>query len=244
MSDVTAGPAPVSASSENCDLSLRLIARRGSLLHSPMSADRLAEADPAATIFQSHTWLSLWWKHFSRKTDRLAILLCYSNGTLVGAAPFFLRTIRFAGWPVQRQLRLLGSGEVFSNTFGIFLDDGPSDYLNILAIPAYESKVTRAIERAIVNGTVSCDRLELLNIPDGSPLRHLFQHETSGVLFARAVTGADVCPYLPTPSRRRIFAKHFPEYPEEIFTAFPRPDERTVFSLTRGLNACRSDRGS
>jgi CelD/BcsL family acetyltransferase involved in cellulose biosynthesis len=188
-------------------LSLRLITDAGDFPALADAWDRLAEKSPTATIFQSHAWLSLWWKHFSRRSDRLMIMLFYQNDSLVGAAPFFLRTIRFAGIAAQRQLRLLGSGEVFANTFGLFLDDGPSDYLDILALPGQASRVIAALETAICSGTVSCDRIEMLNIPETSPLRSLFTDPAATHGFARTSTEADICPYLPTPASKEGYLR-------------------------------------
>ena len=204
---VVTGASPVPAPADRGEPVMQLITGADEFLSIGAAWDRLALGDPASTIFQSHTWLRLWWKYFSRKSDRLAVMLFSVDGALIGAAPLFLRTWRVAGWPVQHQLRLIGSGELSGNSFGMFLDDGPSDYLNILALPGWSAVVVSMIERAILDGTVPCDRLELLNIPEGSPLRGLFRSDARAGEYAGSSTGADICPYLPAPAGKEEFLR-------------------------------------
>jgi CelD/BcsL family acetyltransferase involved in cellulose biosynthesis len=208
ITEFTADRFPPNGNGIRPPLSSRLITDAGEFTALADTWDELADACPTATIFQSHTWLTLWWKHFSRRSDRLMIILFHQNGRLVGAAPLFLRTIRLAGFSVQRQLRLLGSGEVFGDTFGFFLDDGPSDYLDILALSGYESRLIAALETAIGRGPVSCDRLELLNVPEGSPLRSLLQGTGDAPRFTGGATEADICPYLPAPASKEEYLRN------------------------------------
>ncbi|MEW2357922.1 GNAT family N-acetyltransferase [Spirillospora sp. NPDC029432] len=57
----------------------------------------LYERSPAATPFQSHAWLSSWWRNYGTP-DGLRLFLVRRRGVLVAAAP--LMTVRRFGFPV------------------------------------------------------------------------------------------------------------------------------------------------
>src|SRR5262249_26056343 len=51
-----------------------------------------------ATAFQSHEWLSRWWKHFGNNPScELHIVLFFRGDRLAGIAPMFLESTRIAG---------------------------------------------------------------------------------------------------------------------------------------------------
>ncbi len=71
-----------------------------------------------ATPFQHPGWVLPWWKYFG--SGRLFVIAVRDRGTLVALAPMFLHA-----WQERRQITLLGTGR--------------SDYLDVIADPAYAS---------------------------------------------------------------------------------------------------------
>jgi CelD/BcsL family acetyltransferase involved in cellulose biosynthesis len=84
---------------------------------------RIAAASPRATVFQSWEWNAAWWRHNGRG-KRLWAQVYTDNGAVIGLSALYLpsplaplRTARFVG-------------------------TGGSDYLDIIAAPGYEDRVS------------------------------------------------------------------------------------------------------
>jgi CelD/BcsL family acetyltransferase involved in cellulose biosynthesis len=148
-----------------------------------------------ATIYQTYEWQSLWWRHFGGASGRaLHVVLVRDGRTLVGIAPFFLERATVLGRTVRTHLSLLGVGNAFHASRGMFLDDGPSDYLDILALPGYAPAVAERLcahvrERAV-------DEIELLNARPGGFVREALLPALAAAGIEHAATAADVCPHL------------------------------------------------
>lgn len=82
--------------------------------------DRLLEACPDSTPFQSYEWLLAWWKRFGQ--GRLMTLALRAGGELRGLAPLYVN-----------------NGEV------LFIGSGVSDYLGVLLDPSIEVPGAQAV---------------------------------------------------------------------------------------------------
>ncbi|MFC1443745.1 GNAT family N-acetyltransferase [Streptacidiphilus sp. N1-10] len=80
--------------------------------------DALVDRCAAATPFQSHAWLSSWWRSYGRP-GRLRVVTVRRDGVLVGAAPLMLR---------RRGLPLLsGVGQGLTDFLDVLLDDAHAE---------------------------------------------------------------------------------------------------------------------
>jgi len=157
-------------------------------------------ASAMSTAYQTHEWASLWWKHFGGKShQRLFILVLRCDNVMIGIAPFIMEHETLLGASLHRRLTLIGSGTAFQDSFGMFLDDGPSDYLDMIVAPGYESQATQAIAEYLHQSNHRIDEMALLNIPQESIVVSMLvpAFEKSG--FTCTARRADVCPYLPVP---------------------------------------------
>ena len=93
--------------------------------------NRMLEANPAASIFQTPEWLASWWQAYGQNRNFLALVFENSVGDVVGIVPFFSDQIPFVGYGLKT-LRMVGAGS------------GDSDGLNIITAPGYENDCTKA----------------------------------------------------------------------------------------------------
>jgi CelD/BcsL family acetyltransferase involved in cellulose biosynthesis len=152
-----------------------------------------------STVYQTHEWASLWWKHYGTKSCRLFVLVLRSENAAVGIAPFFVEEKTVGNIVMHRRIALMGSGTAFQNSFGVFFDDGPSDYLDIMAAPGYESLVMRTMADYLCRSTDRIDDLVLVNIPQESAIRSILIPAMEVDGFVCRQSRGDVCPYLPVP---------------------------------------------
>jgi CelD/BcsL family acetyltransferase involved in cellulose biosynthesis len=92
------------------------------------------------TVFQTFDWQWLWWKYFGRKLQ-LNILLFRRGRRLIGIAPVYVDVHSVFGVPLYRQLRFMGGGVRDLRSQWSLAEFGPSDYLDIVALPEYEEEV-------------------------------------------------------------------------------------------------------
>lgn len=74
--------------------------------------DDLVSRCAAPLLFQTHQWVTCWWRHFGRPRGvrdqaRLFVLVVRENGRLTAAAPFYTELVEIAGVRA-RTLRFLG----------------------------------------------------------------------------------------------------------------------------------------
>ncbi|MBI4547769.1 MAG: GNAT family N-acetyltransferase [Ignavibacteriae bacterium] len=154
----------------------------------------------SATIYQTHEWLSIWWKYYGSQPNRsLYILLFRYFGKLVGVTPLCLQNDNVFGLCLDRRLTFLGSGEAFGKSFGIFFDDGPSDYLDIIILPGFEIEVCHCLLTYLKEFGNFYDTIELVNAkPYGTLMKELVPRlEQYG--FSHKVSQAEVCSQLHVP---------------------------------------------
>ncbi len=153
--------------------------------------------ESSSTIFQTYEWLSTWWDYFGKQHGRtLQLLLIYDDQRLVGIAPLFVKTAYIFGRPAYRCLCLVGSGDAFNRSFGMFLDDGPSDYLDIIVHPQFTSAAAQHLSEYLKNNSSSFDEIELLNLPQGSFIHTSLLPALRISGYVCTVTEADECPRL------------------------------------------------
>ncbi len=122
-----------------------------------------------ASVYQTFEWNVAWWKALGESPNRrLHLLLFRDRQRIVGIAPFFEEELRLFGATVSRRLSLLGSGMAFNKSFGIFFDDGPSDFLDIISSPGYEQGVAASLAKYVKEHQSVYDEVELLNAPETS----------------------------------------------------------------------------
>lgn len=141
-------------------------------LESPWKA--LAAASERASIFQTYEWSAAWWAH-NRQGKSLRGVLVYEGERAVGLAPLFQ------------------SGGVLQ-----VVGTGGSDYLDLLALPGYESAVGEAIATWLQETRHRWLWADFQQAPPESivaklPGAQLWQGET--------------CPYLPLPATYPEFLK-------------------------------------
>jgi CelD/BcsL family acetyltransferase involved in cellulose biosynthesis len=94
----------------------------------------------SVTIFQTFDWQWLWWKHFGEGL-RLHILLFRLGNKLVGIAPLYVDVHSLLGIRLYDQLKLIGGGVRDWKSQWNLSEYGPSDQLDFIALPGFESEV-------------------------------------------------------------------------------------------------------
>lgn len=163
--------------------------------------NRLTKEAPS-TIYQTFGWLSTWWNFFGNDQRRKLHIITFCNHEmeLVGLAPMFEERVTVAGIPLHTSLRMLGCGEAFGISGGMFLDDGPSDFLDWIVHPEYEKEIADAFVASWIKGPVA-ERIEFVNArPDSYIVRILLPSLHGHGIAARSVR-ADICSSMPIPDR-------------------------------------------
>lgn len=194
----------------------------------------LAETS-AATIFQTHEWLFLWWKHFgAEKNRRLHIIVFRYDGNIVAIAPLFSQTAAFLGIRFLNRVSLIGSGSAFGISSGMFLDDGPSDYLDFIVHPGFEEEVSSAFTDHVKKNTETFGTMEFVNLkPASFIMRSLLPFLKTHGLTCKA-SQADSCPYLVVPSSiDEYFKRISPSVRRRLQQARKAAAEKTLYATTK-----------
>jgi CelD/BcsL family acetyltransferase involved in cellulose biosynthesis len=89
------------------------------------SWDRLLQANPASSIFQTPEWLAAWWKAFHGDKELLGLVFADAEGNTLGIAPLYREQNSFFGRTLTT-LRMVGAGS------------GDSDALDFITSPGNE----------------------------------------------------------------------------------------------------------
>jgi CelD/BcsL family acetyltransferase involved in cellulose biosynthesis len=89
------------------------------------SWNRLLQANPASSIFQTPEWLAAWWKSFAINKDLLGLVFADAEGRTLGIAPLYREQNSFFGRTITT-LRMVGAGS------------GDSDALDFITSPGNE----------------------------------------------------------------------------------------------------------
>ncbi len=138
----------------------------------------LWEACPAATPFQSPSWLLPWWHHLFGG-GKLWALALRSEGRLVGLAPLFI--YGYGSRPEVRRVTLLGAGV--------------SDYLDFLIEDRLADAGMAAVLQFLVENETQWEVCDFPDLPARSPLLTARVPES----FAWDDLPGAVCPVLPLP---------------------------------------------
>jgi len=107
----------------------------------------------------SYDWISIWWKHFRKKSRKLFIVTIEENDAILGIAPFMIE-----GNILIKELRFIGSGL--------------TDFHEILALPEQEENILKYIldfirtekKYSVINLEQISDNSELFRILDKDAL--------------------------------------------------------------------------
>ena len=158
------------------------------------------------TVFQSHIWLSRWWKYFGDSPScALHILLFYSADTLVGIAPIFIELTTLATTVIHRRLKLMGSATEHRSSCSLPEGYGPSDYLDLIVSPEWEMPVAEAFVRYLETHTLLFDTLEFTDVPQDSFVVKRLYPVLRKSSFACAIRQSEVCPRLSVPSTMKEY---------------------------------------
>jgi CelD/BcsL family acetyltransferase involved in cellulose biosynthesis len=155
----------------------------------------------SATIFQTFEWQYLWWKYFGTGHRRiLHLLVIRIAGTIVGIGPFFKNEKYFLGKKIYSKLQLLGCGVAQNITEGMISAYGPSDYLDIIALPQYEVEVSIAIVDYLQIHKSLYDEIDFSNVPEDSVVMRQVVPEIRRLFLLTKIVRTDICPRLKTPA--------------------------------------------
>jgi len=154
----------------------------------------------SGTVYQTHEWASCWWKHFGKRPGQsLCCLVMKAGNRVIGIAPLFKERISFAGLQAQTRLGFLGEGNSYQTSFGMFFDNGPSDYLDILVDPEFEQPVCAQFAEFLSAGLPGRIHVHLVNVPEQSVIRRALLGELKKRGVFIQTRQADICPYLTLP---------------------------------------------
>jgi CelD/BcsL family acetyltransferase involved in cellulose biosynthesis len=141
--------------------------------------NELYSVSPTASPPLDYAWLRGWWKAYgpTLRDSRLRIATVWHGAELIAAAPLYVR----GGAGHALGLRRLG----FISTGEAEFEETCPDYLDMLCRPGAETSGARLIWQAI--GRMAWDQLELVDLPEGSPLLRASVGPTDARNFPRGV---------------------------------------------------------
>ncbi|HEY2170189.1 MAG TPA: GNAT family N-acetyltransferase [Candidatus Angelobacter sp.] len=95
------------------------------------SWNRLLQANPTSSIFQTPEWLAAWWQAFARDKELLGLVFADAQGRTLGIAPLYGEQNSFFGLTLTT-LRMVGAGS------------GDSDALDFITSPGNEEVCAEA----------------------------------------------------------------------------------------------------
>lgn len=124
--------------------------------------DDLFAASPTASAPLDFVWLRGWWQVYksSLRAGGLRVVTVWREKQLIGALPLYIH----AGMGGPLGIRRLG----FVSTGEAEIEETCPDYLNMLYLPGEETVCVDALWQAV--GRMDWDYLELLDLPEGTPL--------------------------------------------------------------------------
>jgi CelD/BcsL family acetyltransferase involved in cellulose biosynthesis len=184
MSSATDTPVQTIPALSDEPLAIRIIENETAWDAIAAAWEALYLASPTVATPLAFAWLRRWWRIFGPVYGTgLRIVTLWRGTTLVGALPLYLGR-GHGGTLGARCLRMMSTGEDE-------YEETCPDYLNLLHLPGEEEACARAAWTAI--GTMTWDVLDLVDLPDDSPL--LRWRDTGGGVGSRAVIRhRGVCP--------------------------------------------------
>jgi CelD/BcsL family acetyltransferase involved in cellulose biosynthesis len=124
--------------------------------------NELYAVSPTASTPLDYAWLRGWWKAYgpTLRDSSLQVVTVWRGAQLIAAAPLYVR----GGTGNALGLRRLG----FISTGEAEFEETCPDYLDMLCQPGAETTGASVIWQAI--GRMAWDQLELIDLPEGTPL--------------------------------------------------------------------------
>ena len=160
-------------------LSIRAIATTAELDELRRPWDELLESTESGSPFQSHEWLSTWWKHFG-EGRKLLVLAIQDGDTITGIAPLCLRRIARGPAPLWK-VEFLGSG--LSDQLDFIVPERQREHLEL---------VVSYLRRPEVPWTV----IDLHDLPVASGNADLFEEALRRSGLAPEASRHSICPYV------------------------------------------------
>lgn len=136
----------------------------------------------ANTLFMTWEWQTTWWRHWGSGEVTLLTWRETTTDSLIGLVPLYLDTAPDGA----RRLLLVGGIEV-------------SDYLDLVIVPDYAEVVFQGLVAWLHSAAAPAwDRLELVNVPEGSPTLGRFA-DLAGQQWQTSAAIEDVCPVVMLP---------------------------------------------
>ncbi len=184
---------------DSAELTLSLITNLAELQSSRETWNDLVKAS-SASIYQTNQWAECWWKHFgNRKGQTLHCLTAFHQDKMVGILPLYKEQVSSWGSIVRTRLGFIGEGDAYHTSSGMFFDNGPSDYLDIIVLPEFETPVCRLFIDYLLELKLQIDSIDFVNVPEMSILKTHFVPEFQRRGVFCQVRQADICPYLTLP---------------------------------------------
>jgi len=128
---------------------------------------RLLHAESGACFFMGFEWHYTWWQVYAEPADTLQIIRFSQNEKTVGLLPLYIKP----GGPFTRsKLLFLGTGEARG-------DEVATEYLDVLALPAFASKVADCAVSWMA-GCHQWSRVELRCMLDNALLVQAYRHRS------------------------------------------------------------------
>lgn len=149
-------------------------------------------------IFQTFGWQRTWWEFFGGNND-LHILLFRKEDRLIGIMPLFVDYFRVLGITMYRCLRMIGS-RVMQPEGGSFPAElAFSDYLSIIILPGYETRVHMALKNYLESNTRLYEEIMLEEVPESSTLITYLVPRLEIAGWSNTIEDASVCPLIELP---------------------------------------------
>lgn len=143
--------------------------------------DDLHERSVTNSIFTTWEWQSSWWSAYD--AGQLWVIACRDDeGRLVGLAPWFIERTDQG----ERVVRTIGCVDV-------------TDYVDVLVEPNYMHQVYDLFAAHLIERRDTYDRINLCNIPEGSPTLELLRASLERCGFTLEIVLQEVCPVIRLP---------------------------------------------
>lgn len=180
-------------------LKLRILETEEELNEISEQWDELVDISES-TVYQKSYWLFTWWKYYNNpKTDKIFCLVFYDEEKLIGIVPLYLHKEIFFNKTMYKRLYFIGSNTIFGDTFGIFNDNSPTDYFDIISHPQYEMLVTKNFLDFLVDNQQLFDEIILTNLYTKSVLLKYLPSLIGNNKIRYNITASDICPYVQIP---------------------------------------------
>ncbi len=211
------------------ELAIEVIAEEPKFLALREEWEHLVGSCPVS-IFQTFDWQWLWWKHCGERL-RLHILTFRTHGRLVGIAPLYLDECSVFGVTLYRRLRFMGRGVEDWRSQWDLAQFGPSDYLDVVALPEFREQVAGTLLAYLQRETL-LDEMELENIPEGSLLLTTVVPKLQRQGRPYKLVQDHVCPRITLPSSLQEYLRgRSPKFRYQLSQTRRAATEQSLFSI-------------